>query len=124
MPAFQHVFGEKDPTSREGYIIASMWLSLWAVGFPVGTMLGAAAGGWIQDKTGRRWTLCIGSLISIAAIAICYVSDITANKQATLLGGKLVEGVAVGVTLCSTQTYRTRHVPTSYASKNKANDFR
>jgi MFS family permease len=68
-------------------------------------MIGAAAGAWIQDKTGRRWTLAIGGLISIAAIAVCYISDLTANIQATFFGGKFIEGLAVGVIICSTQTY-------------------
>ena len=96
------MFGERDGNR---YIIPSTWLSLWSVGFPIGTMIGAAAGAWIQDKTGRRWTLGIGGLISIVAIAVCYISDLTANKQATLFGGKFIEGIAVGVIICSTQTY-------------------
>jgi MFS family permease len=74
-------------------------------------MIGAAVGAWIQDRTGRRWTLCIGGLISIAAIATCYVSDLAANPQATLLGGKLLEGVAVGFIITSTQTYLSEVVP-------------
>jgi MFS family permease len=74
-------------------------------------MIGAAAGAWIQDKTGRRWSLGIGGAISIAAIALCCISDLTANKQATFFGGKFVEGVAVGVIICSTQTYLSEVVP-------------
>jgi MFS family permease len=65
----------------------------------------------VQDRTGRKWTLCIGSFISIAAIAVCYIADMTANKQATFWGGKLLEGVAVGVIMCSTQTYLSEVVP-------------
>ena len=57
-------------------------------------MIGAAAGAWVQDKTGRRLTVGIGGVISIGAIALCYASDLTANKQAPFFGGKFVEGLA------------------------------
>ena len=65
----------------------------------------------LQDRTGRKWTLAIGSLISVVAIAVCYIADLTANKQATFWGGKLLEGIAVGVIICSTQTYVSEVVP-------------
>ncbi|KAK3634323.1 hypothetical protein LTR56_015357 [Elasticomyces elasticus] len=108
MPVFQEVFGEK---YEDKYIIPSIWLSIWSVAFPIGTMIGAATGGWIQDLTGRKWTLGIGSIISIAAIATCYISDLAAQKQAAMFGGKLLEGVAVGLIMCSTQTYMSEVVP-------------
>ena len=75
-------------------------------------MIGAVAGGWIQDLTGRKVALAIGSVISIVAIAICYVADLTGSKNVTFFGGKLVEGIAVGVIMCSTQTYMSEVVPT------------
>lgn len=90
-----------------------MWLSLWSVAFPIGTMLGAVFGAWFQDKKtiGRRWTLGVGGLISTVAITVCYIADLTANQQATFWGGKLLEGIAVGVIMASTQTYLSEIVP-------------
>ena len=111
MPVFQRVFGEPDPEHQGKYIIAAIWISLWSVGVPVGTMIGAAAGAWIQDRTGRRWTQAMGSVLSIAAVITCYVSDQAANKQAAFFGGKLLEGIAVGIIMCSTQTYLSEVVP-------------
>ncbi|KAK3117970.1 hypothetical protein LTR53_000122 [Teratosphaeriaceae sp. CCFEE 6253] len=108
MPVFQEVFGEK---YEDRYIIPSIWLSLWSVAFPIGSMIGAAAGGWVQDLTGRKWTLGIGSVISVAAIFTCYISDRAARKQSAIFGGKLLEGVAVGLIICSTQTYLSEVVP-------------
>ena len=88
-----------------------MWLSLWAVAFPIGTMIGAATCGWLQDRTGRKWTLCIGGLLSIAAVAVAYTSDLTASKHVAFLAGKFIEGLAVGTIMCSTQTYLSEVVP-------------
>ncbi|TKA71156.1 hypothetical protein B0A55_08256 [Friedmanniomyces simplex] len=108
MPVFQEVFGEK---YDDHYIIPSIWLSLWSLALPLGIMLGAAAGGYIQDLTGRKWTLGIGSIVSVAAILTCYLSDLAAYKQSAMFGGKLLEGVAVGTIMCSTQTYLSEVVP-------------
>ena len=74
-------------------------------------MLGAAVGGWVQDLTGRKWTLCIGGLLSVGAIATCYLSDQAPSKNGAFLGGKLLEGIAIGIILCSTQTYLSEVIP-------------
>ncbi|KAK0279821.1 hypothetical protein LTR91_005573 [Friedmanniomyces endolithicus] len=108
MPVFQQVFGVQ---YGDRYIIPSLWLSLWSVGLPLGIMLGAVVGGYVQDLTGRKWTLGIGSFVSVVAILTCYVADLAGNKQSALLGGKLLEGIAVGVIMCSTQTYLSEIVP-------------
>ncbi|KAK1815523.1 hypothetical protein LTR12_010074 [Friedmanniomyces endolithicus] len=108
MPVFQEVFGVQ---YGDRYIIPSLWLSLWSVGLPLGIMLGAVVGGYVQDLTGRKWTLGIGSFVSVVAILTCYVADLAGNKQSALLGGKLLEGIAVGVIMCSTQTYLSEIVP-------------
>ena len=104
----REVYGEK---YEDHYIIPSLWLSLWSVAFPIGTMIGAAAGGWIQDLTGRKTTLGIGSIISIAAIGLCYGADTAADKRSAMFGGKLLEGLAVGLIICSTQTYLSEVTP-------------
>ena len=106
--SYREVFGEKYGNK---YIIPSLWYSLWSVAHPLGSMIGAAAAGWIQDWTGRRLMLCVGGVLSIVAIATCYVADLAANKQATFFGGKLLEGTAVGITICSTQTYLSEVIP-------------
>ena len=88
-----------------------MWLAVWAVGFPLGSMMGAATGGWLQDRTGRKSTLGLGCLLSIGAITTCYLADQTPTPQAAYFGGKMTQGFAVGVLICSTQTYLSEVVP-------------
>ena len=75
-------------------------------------MIGAVAVGWLQDRIGRKLTLAISGLLSVAAIAICYIADLTANRNATFFGGKLVEGFAAGMIMCTTQTYMSEVIPT------------
>lgn len=88
-----------------------MWLALWAGSFPLGSMTGATFGGWLQDRTGRKSTQGLGCLMSIGAITICYLSDRTANPQASYFGGKMTQGMAVGILGVSTQTYLSEVVP-------------
>jgi MFS family permease len=75
-------------------------------------MIGAAAGSYLQDIFGRRSTLGLGSLLSIGAIATCYLSDLAASPNSAFFGGKMFEGIAVGMIICSTQTYISEVVPT------------
>lgn len=91
--------------------IRAMWLSLWAVMFPVGSMIGAVICGWAQDKTGRRWTLLGGGVTSVLAITIAYLADITPNERVAFIFAKLLEGIAVGTIMTSTQTYLSEVVP-------------
>jgi MFS family permease len=75
-------------------------------------MIGAGLGGWLQDIWGRRVTLGLGGLLSIAAILMCYLSDLATSPNPAFFGGKMFEGVAVGMIICSTQTYLSEVVPT------------
>ncbi|KAK5171482.1 uncharacterized protein LTR77_004627 [Saxophila tyrrhenica] len=112
LSAFRKEFGEKGPVGAETeYIIPAMWLALWAMAFPLGTMTGAVTGAWIQDRTGRKSTLGLGCLLSLGAITIAYLSDQTANPTATYWAAKFTQGIAVGVLMASTQTYLAEVVP-------------
>jgi MFS family permease len=88
-----------------------MWLGLWALAFPFGTMTGAVTGAWIQDRTGRKSTLGLGCLLSLGAITIAYLSDQTTNPTSTYWAAKFTQGIAVGVLMASTQTYLSEVVP-------------
>ncbi|OJJ85405.1 uncharacterized protein ASPGLDRAFT_45371 [Aspergillus glaucus CBS 516.65] len=113
IPRFQQDFGE---LFEDRHIIPSVWMSLWsALGF-IGSIIGAAAAGPWQDRSGRRWPLAWGSLISAAAIAILYVSNVPEDintRRGVFLFGKIVQGFAIGVVTAVTQTYISETVPTS-----------
>ena len=57
-------------------------------------------------------TMGSGGLLSIAAVLTCYLSDLAAAPNPAFFGGKVFEGVAVGMIICSTQTYLSEVVPT------------
>lgn len=89
-------------------ILPSLWLGLWNVGTPIGVMIGAVIGGWLQDRVGRRWSLSTGSVIAAMGIAVmftCFVSDEVLMRRALFLAGKLVQGLGIGMIMSTTQTW-------------------
>ena len=114
VPKFQQDFGEHFHAER--YIIPSVWMSLWSALGYVGSIIGAAVAGPWQDRSGRRWPLAWGSLISAVAVAILYVSNLPVDidtRRGLFLFGKIVQGFAIGVVTAATQTYISENVPTS-----------
>lgn len=113
VPPFQQDFGEP---FESRYIIPSVWMSLWSALGYVGSIIGAAAAGPWQDRSGRRWPLAWGSVISAVAVAILYVSNLPVDidtRRGLFLFGKIVQGFAIGVVTAATQTYISENVPTS-----------
>lgn len=79
-------------------------------------MVGAVVGGLIQDRYGLRWSLRVGSFISAIAVAICFVSylpDEVDPRRGIFLAGKLIQGFAIGMTICTAQTYMSEILPCS-----------
>ncbi|GAB1208474.1 hypothetical protein APSETT445_007224 [Aspergillus pseudonomiae] len=97
MPEFQRDFGRK----LDGkLIIPSLWLGLWNVASPIGGMLGAVFGGYVQDRFGRRSSLALASIISAVGVAIAYVSNLPGGidgRRAVFFVAKLVQGYAVNI---------------------------
>ncbi|KAF1847397.1 MFS general substrate transporter [Cucurbitaria berberidis CBS 394.84] len=111
MPVFQKDFG----IFYEGkWIVPSTWLALWNVASPIGAMLGALFGGWLQDRIGRRLTMGSCSFLSAIGVAIMYISylptDITGRRVAFLMG-KFFQGGAVGAVMAACQTYMSEILP-------------
>ncbi|KHO01248.1 General substrate transporter [Metarhizium album ARSEF 1941] len=113
MPSFQRDFGSK----HEGrWIIPSLWLGLWTLASPGGSILGAIAGGQIQDWVGRRASIAIGCFLSAIAVAICYVSYMPADigtRRGVFLGGKTFQGLTIGIVTTTTHTYMSEILPPS-----------
>ncbi|KIW32402.1 uncharacterized protein PV07_03951 [Cladophialophora immunda] len=111
IPAFQEDYGRE---LDDRHIIPSMWMGLWNAVSPIGIMIGSIIAGWLQDRVGRRPTLALGSLLSAAGVAIIYCShflDVLDSRRGTFLAAKLIQGLAIGSLLCTTQTYLSEILP-------------
>ncbi|KAL7269679.1 hypothetical protein RUND412_007646 [Rhizina undulata] len=99
IPQFRKDFGhEYEPGS---WVIDANWQSAFS-GAPVAsTVFGSIAGSHIADTFGRKWTLLVGLLISIGAVAIEYVS----TTVQVFFAGKLINGIALGIFLAVGTTY-------------------
>ncbi|KAL4982685.1 general substrate transporter [Aspergillus falconensis] len=111
MPEFQKDFGRR----LEGkLIIPALWLALWNIANPIGGVLGSLAGGYIQDRAGRRRSLTIASVVSAIGVAVAYVSVLPSGingRRSIILVAKLVQGFAVNQVMCTTQTYMSEVLP-------------
>lgn len=104
-------FGEK---LNDEWILPSSWLAAWNVASPIGAMLGSIAGGWFQDKVGRRRALAISSFLSALAVAIMYVSYLPKDiggRRGCFFAGKFFQGAAIGAVMAATQTYMSEILP-------------
>ena len=114
LPVFQRDYGVL--LEGDNYIIPAMWLSLWLAFTPLGAVIGSVVGGWFQDRVGRRMCLAVGSAISAIGVAMIFVSNLPDEKNSRrgiFLGGKTVQGFAIGMVVVQSQTYVSEIVPTS-----------
>lgn len=91
-----------------------MWMGLWNAISPLGIMMGSIFAGWFQDQVGRRTSLGLSSLLSAAGVAVVYSShlpDDIASRRGAFLAAKLIMGLAIGGSLCTTQTYLSEILP-------------
>ncbi|KAL3429890.1 general substrate transporter [Aspergillus tetrazonus] len=111
MPEFQKDFGRR----LDGkLIIPALWLALWNIANPIGGVLGSIAGGYIQDRVGRRGSLTIASIVSAIGVAVAYISDLPSEingRRSIIFVAKLVQGFAVNQVMCTTQTYMSEVLP-------------
>ncbi|KAF2477576.1 MFS general substrate transporter [Lindgomyces ingoldianus] len=111
MPGFQKDFGRK---LDDKWILPSSWLALWNVSSPIGAMCGSLAGGWLQDRIGRRLALASCSLLSAVSVAIMFVSYLPADidgRRGCFFAGKLFQGFSIGAVMAATQTYMSEILP-------------
>lgn len=95
-------------------ILPSSWLGAWTAASPIGLIFGAAVAGWFQNWRGRKQSLLLGNAVTTVGIAICFVSnrvDGIHSRRGVYLLGKLIEGLGLGVIVCSTQTYISEVAP-------------
>ncbi|CAA7265582.1 unnamed protein product [Cyclocybe aegerita] len=75
--------------------------------FNGGCFLGAAGAGWSNDRFGRKRTIQIGCIIALWGCAM----QTGANNVATLLTGRIIAGVAIGVLSMTVPLYNTEVAP-------------
>lgn len=88
-------------------IIPAYWQSAWNAMYNVMTLFGSLAAGQIQDLFGRRVCFLAAIILSSAGIAVIFV----AQNSAHFLGGKILTGFALGLTLTAAQTYVSEIAP-------------
>ncbi|KAK3315538.1 proton myo-inositol cotransporter [Apodospora peruviana] len=111
MPSFQRDFGQ---LLNNEWILPSLWLAVWNIASPACSMVGAIAGGFFQDRVGRRWALCVGSFLSAVGVAVCYVSNLSDDidtRRGVFLAGKGFQGGAIGMVMATAQTYLSEILP-------------
>lgn len=75
-------------------------------------MLGALAGGAIQDRWGRRISLGLGSISSALGVAIVWCSQYAGgSRNGIFMLGKLCQGYTIGIAVCTAQTYMSEVLP-------------
>ncbi|KAF2187526.1 MFS general substrate transporter [Zopfia rhizophila CBS 207.26] len=120
VPAYQRDFGDwmQDPKEnmKWEWTIPAIWLSLWDGIGPLGQIAGAALGGWLLDRIGRRFCLLLGSIIGALAILTLFLSNMPADKEwkrIMILIGKVVQGLGLGIVKIETFTYMSEVIPVS-----------
>ncbi|KAL4963733.1 general substrate transporter [Aspergillus stella-maris] len=111
MPEFQKDFGR---LLNGKLIIPALWLGLWNIANPVGGILGALVGGYVQDRAGRRIALMIATAISAIGVAVAYVSNLPEDildRRAVFFVAKAIEGFAVNMVISTTQAYMSEVLP-------------
>ncbi|KAG7089023.1 hypothetical protein E1B28_010734 [Marasmius oreades] len=75
--------------------------------FNGGCFFGAAAAGWFNDRFGRNRTIQIGSLVAMWGCAM----QAGAPNIATMMVGRIVAGVAIGILSMTVPLYNTEIAP-------------
>ncbi|KAJ5929232.1 hypothetical protein N7454_007080 [Penicillium verhagenii] len=106
MPAFMMYFGAEDAS---GLYLPSLWTSLWTSMSALAQALSATGTGLLADRIGRKWTGVIAGVIALAGASVQY----TAHTRSSLLGGKIVGGLGIGMGMSTGMTYASEIVPPS-----------
>ncbi|TFK75143.1 general substrate transporter [Pluteus cervinus] len=75
--------------------------------FNGGCFFGAAIAGWANDKYGRKRTIQLGALVALLGASL----QAGASNVATLLAGRIVGGLAIGILSMTVPLYNTEIAP-------------
>ncbi|KAJ5999946.1 general substrate transporter [Penicillium waksmanii] len=99
MPAFLIYFGaEAQDGSR---YLPSLWTALWTSMSALLQALGGLGIGVVSDKIGRKWCCILACLVSVVGVGMQYAAE----SRGLLLGGKMVNGLAIGCLTASSTSW-------------------
>ncbi|KAJ8074284.1 hypothetical protein PM082_012594 [Marasmius tenuissimus] len=99
LPTFEDKFG-KD-ADIQGAIVST---------FNGGCFFGAAAAGWFNDRFGRKISIQIGAIFALWGSAM----QAGANNIATMIVGRIIAGLAIGVLSMTVPLYNTEIAPSKH----------
>lgn len=105
MPSFLLYFGS---TAEDGSLyLPSTWNALWIAMSSLMQALGGYGVGYMADMFGRKWCCVVACLISLGGVAMQY----TADSRGLLLGGKMLNGLAIGAVSATSTTWAAEISP-------------
>ncbi|KAH7066948.1 general substrate transporter [Paraphoma chrysanthemicola] len=105
MPAFMLYFGAMTPDHQ--LYVPSIWASLWTAMSYLLQAIGGFGIGFVSDRIGRKWSCVLACCVSIVGVGIQYA----ATSRGVLLGGKMVNGLAIGCILASATSWASEISP-------------
>ncbi|KAF4953080.1 hypothetical protein FGADI_6230 [Fusarium gaditjirri] len=106
LPAFQTKYGEK-VHGGDGYEISAPWQTALGMGNPIGQVLGALASSYPLEMLGRKKTLAICCVWSIAFVFVQFFS----TSIGMLCAGEILGGLAYGFYVVIAPTYASEVCP-------------
>jgi MFS family permease len=105
MVGFEMYFGS---VTEEGSLyLPSTWTALWTAMSALMQCLGSLAAAPMSDRVGRRLVIIGACFISAGGVAVQY----TAYTRGMLLAGKMVNGLAIGMSLASATAWASEISP-------------
>lgn len=105
MPAFLLYFGEHTVTGS--LFVPSIWASMWTAMSYLLQAIGGFGIGFVSDSIGRKWA-CVGAAcISVAGVGVQFA----ATSRGMLLGGKMINGLAIGCIFASATSWASEISP-------------
>ncbi|KAL1651650.1 hypothetical protein SLS61_005312 [Didymella pomorum] len=105
MPAFLLYFG--DHTATGSLFVPSIWASMWTAMSYLLQAIGGFAISFVSDHIGRKWACVAAACISIVGVGVQYA----ATSRGMLLGGKMINGLAIGCIFASATSWASEISP-------------
>ncbi|KAF3041898.1 hypothetical protein E8E12_005761 [Didymella heteroderae] len=105
MPAFLLYFGNR--TATGSLFVPSIWASMWTAMSYLLQAIGGFGIGFVSDCIGRKWACVAAACISVVGVGLQYA----ATSRGMLLGGKMINGLAIGCIFASATSWASEISP-------------